>query len=301
MGRLHIALAATLLSVAASHRPAPADVITLHGGGLVRGKLSEDAGNGRVEMQTLTGGRVVLDEKLVEDVQIRSLLAEEYETRARSIEPTVDAHWQLAEWCRKNGLKAQRTEQLEVVIELDPGHEGAHRGLGHVAHNGQWMSREDAMAARGYIKHQGRYITQQELDLLEKSRTERDAEIAWFPKVRLWFGWATGRHPERRQKGLAHLQAIDDPDAVPALANVMSEHEDRKVRLAFVKLLGGMAGEKPVADLVELSLVDEDPEVRFEALKGIGPSQVEAALPLYVSGLEHDLNDVVCRAADALG
>ncbi|MEW4530695.1 HEAT repeat domain-containing protein [Maioricimonas sp. JC845] len=302
MRRLHIVLAMTVpVMVVASLRTANADVITLHGGGVVRGKLSEHAGEGRVEMETLTGGRVILEESLVEDLQIRSLLVEEYATRARTVAPTAEAHWELAEWCRDNGLKAQRTEQLELVVEFDPGHEKAHRGLGHVAHDGEWMTRDEAMAARGYIKYQGKYVTQQELDLLQKSQAERDAEIAWFPKVRLWFRWATGRNAERRRQGLANLQAIDDPDAVPALANVMAEHEEAKVRLAFVKLLGGMPGEKPVPFLVELSLLDEDPEIRFEALKRISPSQAEAALPLYVAGLEHDDNDVICRAADALG
>ena len=64
--------------------------------------------------------------------------------------------------CRKSALV-----HLRQVVQLDPEHVPARRGLGHVRQNGRWMSRDEQMAARGYVKHKGKQeVLPQELDLI---------------------------------------------------------------------------------------------------------------------------------------
>jgi hypothetical protein len=292
---------ALLLAAAAT---AQADVVRLRNGGEVRGQVdaaSRDPAAARVVVETLTGGRIVLDRAEVEFVTPRSLDVEDYETRARGLPDTIEAHRELAEWCRERRLIPQRQEQLELLLDLEPDDVEARRILGHERHNGQWMTRDEWMRSRGYVKHKGKYVTQQELDLLEKSQAEREAEQAWYPKVRMWFGWATGNNPQRAVEGLANLQAISDPDSVPALANFMGDDESDNVRLTCVQILGKLGGPKPVPLLVRKTLLDDSDQVRSTARAGIRADQYELALEYFVPELKHDSNRVVQRAAAAIG
>ncbi len=298
-----ITLAVAVLVVAGSSSSAYADLIKLKNGGEIRGKIirKPDNGNsGAVTLETLTGAVVVVEPEDIQFVTRRSLKVEEYETRAKLTPRTASAHWELAEWCRQNGLSKQREQQLRAVLELDPEHERAHHGLKHAKHGGKWMTRDELMTSQGYVKHKGRYVTTQELELIEKTQAELDAEKQWYKKVRLWYGWLTGRRPERRDLGLAELQKIDDPDAVPALMRLMQDNSNKQIRELYVGILSRMQGDKPVEALVTQSLHDADHEIRYAALNAISPDQYQSAGPLYVRALKDDLNRVVRRAAAAL-
>jgi hypothetical protein len=151
---------------------ARADLIRLNNGGEIRGAVQNKtdlAGRTEVSIVTLTGARIVVSRSDIEFVTPRSIELEIYESRVRTLPDTIEAHWELAEWCRQNKLTRQRTEQLEAILALDPDHEAAHKALRHTFHNGEWLSQEELMRSRGYIRHKNRWVTQQELDLIEKS------------------------------------------------------------------------------------------------------------------------------------
>lgn len=280
---------------------ASADLIRLRNGGELRGKLrpghTRDA---EVTMDTLTGGVVVVARKEVAFTTMRSLESEEYEVRAKQVPHTVAGHWELAEWCRQNRLRNQRIEQLELLLLLDPDHAEARRALGHVQDRGEWLTREELMARRGYTLYQGRWVTQQELDLLEKSDAERTAEREWFSKVLAWVRWAGGTNERQRQQGVAALQEIRDPAAVAALTTHMAEHESAAVRSLFVQVLGNIPGPRSARPLAERSLFDSNALVRKAALDALRPDQYPAAVNVYLAGLLNNDNAVVNRAAAAL-
>jgi hypothetical protein len=280
---------------------ASADVIRLLNGGEIRGELLAEAEeDSAVTIETLSGTIISVDEDAIEYVQRRSRLIEEYTTRSRLVPDTVEARWELAEWCRANLLREQREEQLELLLEIDPDHEDARRILQHVQHNGEWITRDELMTRRGYVRHKGKWITRQELELIQEQEAERNAELVWYPQVRLWFRWVTGNHAGRKAEGMSHLEELTDPDAVPALQNFMEEHESRSVRRLFVRILGRMQGPKPVQPLLDRYLLDSDEVVRQEALTGIKQEQFRFAFPYLVNALQHKANAPIRRSASAL-
>lgn len=295
-------IAVALLNLTFSVR-VDGDVVRLKSGGEIRGEVVP-AGPGRdaasVTIETLSGTRITIARDDVEDIQQRTLLVEEYESRARRVHDTVEARWELAEWCRVNRLTAQRQEQLELLVELEPDHADARRILGHERHNGRWLTREEWMHERGYVRHEGAWVTRQELDLILKSDAERAAETEWYPQVRLWFTWASGRNEQRRLEGMSNLEGITDPDAVPALVNFLGDHQNDSVRLMCVRVLGRMDGPKPVAPLIHRALYDDDEDVRDQARAGVQSPQFELALNYYVPELQNDSNPIVRRAAEAI-
>ena len=162
------------------------------------------------------------------------------------------------------------------------------------------MTRDEWMTARGYVRHGGKWITLQERDLLLKSDAERAAETAWYPKVRQWSGWITGRNAQRSAEGLTQLRGITDPDATPALVNFMGKDSNDNVRVLCMELLGQLPGDKPVEHLVDRSLRDDSEDVRNAALRGLASDQYLLALHHYVPELRNDSNTIVQRAAEAI-
>ncbi len=282
---------------------APADVVKLRSGGEIRGVLVEPvAGDTRsdVTVETLSGGIVSVAREDVEFVTRRPRVVEEHEGKAKSVADTVAARWELAEWCRENRLEEQQREQLRRIVELEPDHAAARAALGQTNYEGEWLTRDEIMEQRGLVAYKSRWITPQELDLVEKTQAEREREQAWFTEIRKLKAWLRGTAEPLRRKGLDGLKAVADPDAVPALEKFFRDDSDPETRKLYVSILAAMPGEKPVKPLVTQSLHDVDYLVRFAALDAIDETRRDAALPYYLQGLRNELNDVVRRAGQGL-
>ncbi len=293
----------TMFVVAARPSIICADVIRLQHGGEVRGELQNDTQDqtGPVEIRTLSGAVVQLNREGIEFVHRRSRVVEEYVTMSKQIPDTIEAHRELAEWCRMHLLKDERAEQLELLLELDPDDQDARKVLGHVKHNGEWMTRDEMMISRGYVKYNRKWITTQERDLLEKSAEVREAEVVWYPKVRLWFGWITGKNFARKEEGIKLFEEMTDAHAVPALTQVMADHASDDVRMLYTLILGNLEGMKAVPAIVNRYLYDSNPAIRQKAFEVLEPEQFEVALPILVAALKNPVNAVVGNAALALG
>lgn len=285
--------------------PAYADLIKLKSGGELRGKILKSLTNrDAVTVETLGGATITVARSDLHFLTMRPLNVEDYETRLRKMSDTVEAHWEMADWCRQKALIKQRETHVQRVLQLDPDHEGAHLALGHIRQKEGWVSKDEMMTSQGYVKHKGKYITAQEFELIGKTETERQEEKAWFHKVKMWSGWVHGESlgkPDRQRDGWLALEAIQDPNAAPAVLRFLSDSENRDVRLLGVKVLSHVGGNKPVAGLVQISLKDVDGEVRYQALYGLEQDQYDRAMPLYLKQLHSDWNPIVCRAGLALG
>ena len=172
------------------------------------------------------GGKVTIPRTEVARVVSQSPAQEEYHRRALAVADTVDAHWQLAQWCREQKLVDEYREQLTKILELDPNHEQARLALGHQKKNGSWQSRDEVMAARGMVWYDGKYYTQHHVELLgagesgqaDRRRLEQPARslatLAHRP--------AAGRSTRR----CGRFARSDDPAAAPAV--VVSVDERRR-------------------------------------------------------------------------
>lgn len=292
--------AALLAALAGGLLSASADVVRLHAGGELRGRLLSSSQADPVTLETLAGVRIDVAAADVAFITQRPLALEEYEVRSRKVPTTAAAHWDLALWCRDAKLAEQFTEQCRMVVQIDPEHEAAHRALGHVERDGQWVDLDEYMTERGYVKHKGRWITQPELDLLQKTAAELEREQAWYPNIRLWTTWVTGKFADRQQKGLAALQEIRDDDAAPAVVRLMGQHAARDVRLLAVQILSQGSGPKSAMALANLTIADPDETVSDAALAGIPEQHYLSTQDLFIQKLRSPSNPEVNRAGAAL-
>lgn len=283
-------------------RSARADLIQLKSGGEIRGEFpkgSDPLSGPTVTLQTLTGGRVVIPREHVQQIQRRRLVVEEYETLAQQIDEAVEPHWQMAEWCRERTLLPQREHHLRRVVDLDPEHAAARRILGYTKTDGVWMTRDELMTSRGYVKYKGKYVLPQELVLIQQEERETDAEKSWYKRVNMWHGWLFDR-ADRRAEALSNFRALTDPHAVPALSRAFQNHESEEARYLYLGVMAQIAHERTVGPLVFTSLKDENPQIRLQAVRSISKPLRPQAIAVYLRALRNDLNTIVNRAGDAL-
>ncbi len=125
-----------------------ADIVHLTNGRTLEGEV---AYQGDRVVVTTEFGSITLGRDEVLRVERIGTAEEEYEQRASALTPEdTEGHYQLALWCRDQGLKGQAAAEARAVLAAVPDHEGAHRLLGHVLFDGRWMTEaeRDAEAAR---------------------------------------------------------------------------------------------------------------------------------------------------------
>jgi hypothetical protein len=284
--------------------PVAADVVRLKSGGEIRGEFvsgaSKSEADSPIVIETLLGNRVTIAREDVDSIQKRRRVVEEYVWKSRSAALDVDEQWALAEWCRTNGLSAERKTHLQIIIALDGNHEPARRGLGHLKKKGEWVSPDELMESRGYVKHRGKWVLPQELELIEDHEKETAAEKEWIKRIRLWATWLASGNSERQMDAVRQIQMIRDDAAVLGLSRSFSGHRDKVIRNLYIATLAQIGGKRVVAPLVQQSIWDADSELRANAVDAIPGDQRLEASRIYTRMLRHENNLAVNRSATAL-
>lgn len=287
-----------------------ADCVMLIRGGEIRGELLPDqndgarkgaAKTGAISIRTLSGATVAVAREEIAFVVRRRALLEDYETRRRAAPATVTAQWEIAEWCRQKSLSQQRQCHLQQILGLDPEHEAAHRGLGHIRVREQWTTQDELLESRGYVRHKGRHVLPQELALIQEKEQLRQAERGWFKRVKLWQTWLHSDSSDRQRAAVQGLFRIREVDAIPALVRSFRHAPEEAHRLLFVSVLDQIEGDRSISSLVVQSVLDDSRAVRDAAISAVRRKGAARAVPIYVGALKSRLNIAVNRAADALG
>ncbi|HLY75664.1 MAG TPA: hypothetical protein VKU80_16195, partial [Planctomycetota bacterium] len=161
---LSLALASTVL----------ADEVVLKNGSAFSGVVREEGDRVVVEMDfgTMTFKRV----------DVRSISKgndpySEFETRAKTA-TDVKGLLELAVWAKGKGLGTKSTELYRKVLSLDPDQADARKALGYEKVAGQWLTGDDLMVARGFVKRNGRWLAKDTAERLleqdELARQEND-------------------------------------------------------------------------------------------------------------------------------
>lgn len=283
---------------------AKGDEFDLRNGGKLLGTLVEGPQPGKpgstYKIRTSSGVTVVLvREEVREHRKLRPAL-EEYEEIKPTFADTAEGQWALAEWCRERDLVTPRKGHLLRTIELDPNHEGARRGLGHVRFDNKWSDPDDLMVSRGYVNYNGRWRLPQEVALLEARRREDLAEKEWFRKLNLWREWIV-RGDKRAREARENLAALKDPLALRALKYNLEGESLAQMRLLYIDALAQMNHPTANVLLAQRLLVDTDKEVALTGLDRLAKTKPPEAVAYFVSKLKDKDNIVVCRAGYGLG
>lgn len=299
---MRIANFAVGLLVACSAPPLRADLFELKDGGEVAGSVIERGDEGDYIVRTNDGAEVSLDRNSIQRIVQHDEAMAEYRTKSRSAPDTVEAHRELAEWCRARKMLREADHHLARVAELDPDDEDARRSLGYQRVGNRWLTSDDVMTARGMIFFDGKYRTKQDAALRDREKKQSSVNVDWFQQIRLWRGFLDNRRPERVAEGQAHLRAINDPQAAPALIRVMEGEQDDAVFEFFLRVLAQLDHPEALQQLVAYTLDPEiNPEFRAQARDYLLRWPRPVPILPYVNALKSKDNRVVNLAGVALG
>jgi hypothetical protein len=285
-----------------SGRIGRADVLELKNGGRIEGQIAEskDDDQSSYSITTADGVRMTIARSDVARVVPQTKDEEEYQRRARAAANTVDAHWDLAQWCRDKSLRNGYREQLTHILELDPQHAEARQALGYQKVNGQWMLRDDIMAARGLVLYDGKYLTRQHVELLERDKQARATDVDWTNRIERLRRSLAGRRQDRADQALAELRTIRDPLAGPAIADWLRHEQDPELKRVLLDTTAHIDHVAAVNALIELSLSDPDEETRAQALEYLIKSGRPGVTGPYIHALKSPDDEIVSHAAGAL-
>ncbi|MCB9650429.1 MAG: hypothetical protein H6730_28155 [Deltaproteobacteria bacterium] len=160
MAHLGPTSALVLLLLAGSAR---ADEVRLVDGGRIEGAVTEVGDEVRVETAIGVVSVARVDVASIERGDTGAV--GEYRARAGALARDDVQGWlRLAAWARAAGLSHQAVEAFEHVLAVDPVNAEAHRGLGHVAHEGRWITEAEAHALAGEVFYGGRWVKAEEAD-----------------------------------------------------------------------------------------------------------------------------------------
>jgi hypothetical protein len=300
--RYSLLLAACLSSACGLAR---GDVIELANGGQVKGRINPDAApdNNTVVVDLKGGGRLTIPRLQVARVDTTSESEAEYAKLARTSPDTIEAHWKLSEWCREHRLRDESQQHLARILQLDPNHAEARGLLGFHKSGGQWMTRDEVMAARGMVKYDGRYVTRQHVELLEREKKTESAEADWKKELNRLRRRITSRRADRDEQARAEaeIRAIRDPMAADALVELIHRENIPYLRRLWIEVAAQLDSQLALETLIDLSLKDPDAEIRDVCLEHVVRSRRPGIITPYIHALKNRDNELINRAGEALG
>jgi hypothetical protein len=163
------------------------------------------------------------------------------------------------------------------------------------------MTRDDVMDGRGMVMYEGRFVTRQHVELLEREKKKKSSEADWAKHLERMRRWLVGRRQDRADEALVEIQSIRDPMAAEAIVGLLDREESPELKRLWMEVAARLDHQAAVDALVNLSLLDEDPEVRHQSLEYLINSGRRGLARPYIRGLKDKDNVIVNRAGAALG
>lgn len=153
--------------------------VTVHlkNGGRLVGILHDDTGKLWIE---IGDGKFGVEFDLVSSIEVAPNKYQEFRDREASVgDADIPALWALAQWAQSKGLSSYARMTALRVIDLETDHAGARALLHEEKIGGRWLTRDQAMIAKGFIRFEGHWVTQAEHEaiLSERAARQREREV----------------------------------------------------------------------------------------------------------------------------
>lgn len=146
-------------------------------------------------------------DELANDAAYQDLL-EKYAEARRKAPDTVNGQMNLADWCHKHDLQDQELAHLNRVLVLQPNHSTARARSGWQLVDGRWVHKQELVDAR------------------LQAQQFKKALGTYSAQIRKNIAKLSGTDPKDRAEAEKNLLAVDDPAAIPVLAQSLAGSSD---------------------------------------------------------------------------
>jgi hypothetical protein len=283
--------------------PAWADRIVLRGGTEIRGVVlpaEPDQPDKVLVLTKSTSNPFTFRKDQVVKVVPETDEMSGYLDHLSSVPATAEGEFELGQWCDQQGVAGPAQRHYRRALERDAEFGPAHEKLGHVYHNGRWMTQDEKKQAQGLVKRKGRWVSPQEKEALDRKEVFTAEQQNWARQVRsIRDKLFHGTEPQR-QEAEDQLSAIRDPAAVqPLVKNFVDDPEPVRQRLGQV--LGGIPGAEAREALVRLILAEPQLALRQVYLHELEVRHEPETVNRLIKALDAKDPVAVGHAAWALG
>ncbi len=289
--------------------PARADRIIVRNGPPIKGKAIVDEAH--PDQYLVFGERgktpIIMKRERVARIDPEPSVLDGYAERRKALPRTGNAaaaaraEYDLAAWCEEHRLPDLASVHNEAAIRRDPSFGPAHRKLGHVEHEGKWLTPTEVKIAQGYTLYKGRWITPEEKAEHDSEASATAEQQSWVRRLRILRQAIAGTVEGRARDAENQLLEIRDAAAVRPIIRVFGTDDDPSLRKLAARALGGIPGQEASAALVARLLAESDDDVRTATMAALVKSAEPNVVPKLVQGLRSTSLAVVNRAAWALG
>jgi hypothetical protein len=198
-----------------------------------------------------------------------------YRKQRDAMVDTADNHRVLARFCHKNQLADEERVHWAKVMEFERGD-------------------AEALAALGLQLHEGRWLTRAQIDA-EKQRAGVRLRAArhWHPQITKWRNAIDHGNAKDRDKALAALSSLNDPEAIPVLEAVFAVNGDSAKARELNRLLIDTVGRMPHPDatqvLLRRAIVPDAEEVRAAAADELKRRPMHVFVPQLIAAMPGSL------------
>ncbi|QEH37532.1 hypothetical protein OJF2_61230 [Aquisphaera giovannonii] len=297
-GKATLGLAGLLALAAAAPGEAAADTIVLRGGVELQGKVLKDPKDPRhVRVLLMKGKRPLqFDASQIVEVIPRPGPLDDYLVRSAKPRDGAREEYDLAAWCDRNQLDDLATVHCEAALALDPGFEPAHKRLGHVLHQGKWLTADELRVTQGLVKYHGKWMSEEEKAKLEEKSQLGSTQAAWLRRIKLLRLAILNGAPDRRREAENEVMLIRDKEAIAPMLKVLGG-DDPPVRILLAHALGRIEGKEASRALVSLILAEPETDVRGAILAELAERDQPPIVAQLVKSLRSGDVRTVNRAA----
>ena len=284
-----------------SPQVARADEIVLRGGGQVQGKVVPDPrASDRVQVWLLQGRKPLnLEKTRILEVIPKASPLDEYIVKQKQTPQTTQARYDLGIWCEQNKLTDLSRIHFEEALAFDTSFEPAHRKLGHVYHDGYWLTRDELSSRQGLVKYKGRWISAEEKAKRDFEAKAIAEQTAWVRRIKILRQAIVNGPADRKREAETQLMAIREPEAVVPLLRVLGDDQPEQ-RILLAQVLSVIPAREAALALVKQILAEPLASVRSIVFDKLKDRDDPSVVPRLVKALTSSDTMVINRAAWAL-
>ena len=179
---------------------------------------------------------------------------------------TPEGELSLGQWCEQRRLPGPAQRHYQRALDLDPQLGPAHEKLGHIFHNGRWMTHAQKQEAQGLVKYKGRWVSTQQKEALEHKAAFTTEQQNWMRRLRVIRDHLLSGNPTQRQAAEDEIAAIREPAAVQPLVRTFG-NDSEPYRQRLGQVLGGISGPESREALIWLILAEPEIALRQTYLR----------------------------------
>jgi hypothetical protein len=165
---------------AAAYAPfALADIVYLTNGGTIEGKVTQRDGKVIIEQPN---GVIVIPASRVERIERKPCDLEVFEGLRAGVDVkapgAAERFVELARWCQQHKMENQARDCYRRALDFDPDHAAARAALGFTRHEGRWLTEDELAQARGMVRHGDAWVTPEAKADLVRLQAEKEAAKA---------------------------------------------------------------------------------------------------------------------------